>query len=376
MSNVAAAEERWRLTIDNAPVGIALVSLTGEIMRVNETLCQILGYTATQLQERTFQSVTHPDDLETILDLVRQLLDGEIASYRVRRRFVRADGQAIWGNVSVALVRNSRGKPLHFVSHVADLTEEIEAKARVEEINRELSEQKARLERSNADLEAFAMLASHDLQAPLATIRGYMELLASEYGDSLGPNASDWVTRATRAADRMGELVSSLLEFSTVTGAGPVTREMVSVTDRVLEIRHDLEKLISESGAEVEVANDLPLVLAQGSLLRQVLQNLIQNTIKYRAPDRAPLAKVDVETRESDWLVTVTDNAAGIAEEHRESVFSLFNRVDGNERGHGIGLAACRKIVERHGGQIWVEDNPSGGSKFSFTLPRGSPDRV
>lgn len=376
MSNVAAAEERWRLTIDNAPVGIALVSLTGEIMRVNETLCQILGYTATQLQERTFQSVTHPDDLETILDLVRQLLDGEIASYRVRRRFVRADGQAIWGNVSVALVRNSRGEPLHFVSHVADLTEEIEAKARVEEINRELSEQKARLERSNADLEAFAMLASHDLQAPLATIRGYMELLASEYGDSLGPNASDWVTRATRAADRMGELVSSLLEFSTVTGAGPVTREMVSVTDRVLEIRHDLEKLISESGAEVEVANDLPLVLAQGSLLRQVLQNLIQNTIKYRAPDRAPLAKVDVETRESDWLVTVTDNAAGIAEEHRESVFSLFNRVDGNERGHGIGLAACRKIVERHGGQIWVEDNPSGGSKFSFTLPRGSPDRV
>lgn len=205
MSNVAAAEERWRLTIDNAPVGIALVSLTGEIMRVNETLCQILGYTAAQLQERTFQSVTHPDDLETILDLVRKLLDGEIHSYRVRRRFVRADGQAIWGNVSVALVRNSRGKPLHFVSHVADLTEEIEAKARIEEINRELSEQKARLERSNADLEAFAMLASHDLQAPLATIRGYMELLATEYGDNLGRNAKDWIARATQAADRMGE---------------------------------------------------------------------------------------------------------------------------------------------------------------------------
>ncbi len=370
MSNVAAAEERWRLTIDNAPVGIALVSLKGEIMRVNETLCQILGFTAAELQERTFQSVTHPDDLETILDLVRQLLDGEIASYRLRRRFVRADGQPIWGNVSVALVRNSRGNPLHFVSHVADLTEEIEAKARVEEINRELSEQKARLERSNADLEAFAMLASHDLQAPLATIRGYMELLASEYGDSLGPSASDWVTRATQAADRMGELVSSLLEFSTVTGAGPLTREMVSVTDLVLEIRDDLEKLINESGAEVEVANDPPLVLAQGSLLRQVLQNLIQNTIKYRAPDRPPLCKVEVETREADWLVTVTDNAAGIAEEHRESVFSLFNRVDGNERGHGIGLAACRKIVERHGGRIWVEDNPAGGSKFSFTLPR------
>jgi signal transduction histidine kinase len=167
----------------------------------------------------------------------------------------------------------------------------------------------------------------------------------------------------------MGELVSSLLEFSTVTGAGPLTREMVSVTDLV-DIRHDLEKLSNESGAEVEVANDPPLVRAQGSLLRQVLQHLIQNTIKHRAPDRPPLCKVDVETRESDWLVTVTDNAAGIAEEHGESVFSRFNRVDGHERGHGIGLAACRKIVERHGGRIWVEDNPTGGSKFSFTLPR------
>ena len=270
----------------------------------------------------------------------------------------------------MALVRNARGKPLHFVTHVADLTEEIEAKARIEEINRELSEQKARLERSNADLEAFAMLASHDLQAPLTTIRGYMELLVSEYGDALDPKVNDWIGRASQAADRMGELLSSLLEFCRVTGAGSLTSEMVSVTDLVSDIRRDLEKLISESGAEVEVADDIPLVLAQGSLLRQVLQNLIQNTIKYRAPDRPPRCEVDVETRETGWLITVTDNATGIPEEHRESVFLLFNRVGGNGRGHGIGLAACRRIIERHGGHIWVEGNPPHGSKFSFTLPR------
>jgi PAS domain S-box-containing protein len=370
VSTLAAAEERWRLTIDNAPVGIALVSLEGKFMRVNEALCHILGYSAEELLERTFQDLTHPDDLEADLGLVQQLVADEIPRYRMQKRYLHSDGHAIWTSLSVALVRNAHGKPLHLVSHIADLTEEIEAKAQIEEINRELNEQKARLERSNTDLEAFAMLASHDLQAPLATIRGYMELLSSEYGDVLDPNANDWIDRATRAAERMGDLVSSLLEFSRVSDAGSLTRELVSVTDLVRDVRQDLEQVINETGAVVEVADDAPLVLAQGSRLRQVFQNLVQNTIKHRAPDRSPRCDVAVEARESDWLITVTDNAAGIPEEHRESVFSMFTRADGGEPGHGIGLAACRQIVERHGGRIWVEENPDGGSRFAFTLPR------
>ena len=214
------------------------------------------------------------------------------------------------------------------------------------------------------------MLASHDLQAPLATIRGYMELLRSEYTDVLDPNANDWIARATQAAERMGELVSSLLEFSRVTGAGALTKELVSVSDLVRDVRQDLEQVIRDSDAVVEVSDDSPLVLAQGSRLRQVLQNLVQNAIKHRSPERPPRCEVSVEARESDWLITVSDNATGIPEEHLESVFSMFTRVAGSEPGHGIGLAACRQIVERHGGRIWVEANPDGGSRFSFTLPR------
>lgn len=371
MSTLAAAEERWRLTIDSAPVGIALVGLDGQFLRVNEALCNILGYPAEVLEQRTFQDLTHPDDLDADLGLIQELLAGEIPKYQLRKRYLNADGHAIWTNLNVALVRNARGKPLHFVSHVADLTEEIEAAAQIEQINRELSDQKARLERSNTDLEAFAMLASHDLQAPLATIRGYMELLSSEYGEVLDPNANEWISRATQASERMSELVSSLLEFSRVTAAaGPLTREPVSVSDLVREVTEDLEQLIKETDTEVRVAPDTPLVSAQASRLRQVLQNLIQNTIKYRSPDRPPQCSIEVEERDADWLVTVTDNSAGIPEEHRESVFSMFTRVGEHESGHGIGLAACRQIVERHGGQIWVEDNPDGGSKFRFTLPR------
>lgn len=369
MTTLAAAEERWRRTIDNAPVGIALVSLQGKFIRVNQTLCQLLGYSAAELMRLTFQDITHPDDLVEDLHLLNALLAGEIPTYSLRKRYLHSEGQVVWSTLSVAMVRNTRGDPLHFVSHIADLTEEMRAAERIDRINRELSDQKARLERSNADLEAFAMLASHDLQAPLATIRGYMELLASEYGEVLEPNAKDWISRATMASERMSQLVSSLLEFSRVSGAGPLTREEVSVPDLVQEVREDLDQLITETRAVVEVVGEAPPVLAQASRLRQVLQNLVQNTIKYRSPDRPPRCEVAVRTRDSDWLITVTDNAAGIPQEHRESVFSMFTRVDASESGHGVGLAACRQIVERHGGRIWVEENPGGGSRFSFTLP-------
>jgi PAS domain S-box-containing protein len=371
---LAAAEERWRLTIDNAPVGIALVGLEGKFLRVNQALCRILGYTSEELLELDFQQLTHAEDLDTDLHFLEQLVAGEIPSYRMRKRYLHADGHHVWADLSVSLVRDGSGKPLHFVSHVADLTEEVQAAARIEEINHELSEQKLLLERSNADLEAFAMLASHDLQAPLATIRGYLELLESTYGGVFDERAHEWVQRITQASDRMSQLVSSLLDFSRAGAARE--RVLVRVSDLVDEVRDDLSQLITETDAQVVVSPDAPAVLADRSRLRQVLQNLIQNSLKHRHPERAPRCEVSAEDREADWLVTVTDNARGIPAEHRESIFTMYARVDdddddgGGEAGHGIGLATCRQIIERHGGTIWVDETPRGGSRFSFTLPR------
>jgi PAS domain S-box-containing protein len=371
MPTLAAAEERWRLTIDNAPVGIALVSLTGRFVRANEALCQMLGYDADQLAQLTFGDITHPEDLEADLEQVKRLLDGEITSYRMRKRYLHAEGHLVWGDLSVALVHNDAGEPLHFVSHVADLTEEMKAHDEIARINRALTAQKDQLERSNADLEAFAMLASHDLQAPLTTIRGYLELLQLHYGDSLDERGEDWVRRSVHAAERMSELVTSLLEFSRAGSVAPADREAVSVSALVEELLTDLDQLISTSGAVVEVAADVPMVCAERARLRQVLQNLVQNAVKYRSPDRVPHVVIHVVAEESDWLVSVTDNAVGIPAEHREAVFSMGAQVDSADTGHGIGLAACRRIVEHHGGQIWVEDAPDGpGSRFCFTLPR------
>jgi PAS domain S-box-containing protein len=369
MPELVDAEERWRLTIDNAPLGIALVSLEGQWLRVNDALCRMLGYTQEELHDRDFQQLTHPDDLGTDLGLLEQLVAGEIPSYRMRKRYVHADGHHVWADLSVSLVHDAQGTPLHFVSHIADLTEEVAAAGRIEEINRELSDQTVRLERSNADLEAFAMLASHDLQAPLATIRGYLELLETTYGGVLDDRAAEWVGRITQAADRMNLLVSSLLDFSR---AGTTQQRVpVRVPELVDEVRHDLAQLISDTDADIRASADAPAVMADRSRLRQVLQNLIQNALKHRHPERAPRCEVTVEEREVDWLVNVTDTALGIVPDHRESIFSMYARVEGAGPGHGIGLAACRQIVERHGGSIWVDDNPAGpGSRFAFTLPR------
>jgi PAS domain S-box-containing protein len=370
--DLAAAEERWRLTIDNAPVGIALVSLEGQFMRVNDALCQMLGHTSEELHALTFQTITHPDDLEADLHLLAQVIAGEIPSYRMHKRYLHAEGHVIWASLSVGLVRNDDGKPLHFVSHVADLTEELAAAERIERVNRELSEQTARLERSNADLESFAMLVSHDLQAPLTTVRGYLEGLLEMYGDRLDDRASDWIGRADKAAARMSELVNSLLAFSRAGEATTESRTMVSLPALLADVCQDLQQVIAETGATVRLTStDLPAVFAHPDRLRQIIQNLVQNSLKHRSPDRAPTCVIDVEERESAWLFSVTDNAVGVPQDQREQIFSMFSRLDGTAPGHGIGLAACRQVVERYGGRIWVEDNPQGpGSRFCFTIPR------
>lgn len=370
MPNLAAAEERWRLTIDHAPIGIALVSLEGRFERVNEAFCAIFGFSAEEFAELDFEKVTPPEDLDHDRSLLRQVRDGEIPHYRSRKHYLRANGEVLWADISVSMVRSGRGKPLHFVAYVIDRTEEVAATDRIERINRDLSAQSARLERSNADLEAFAVVASHDLQAPLTTVRGYLELLQGEYADRLDARAAGWIERSAQAAERMSELLDSLLAFSRSTTGSADKRRKVSVVALVREVVHDLGPVLQEHGAVVEVAPDCAQVVAQRAPLRQVLQNLVQNTVKYRHPERPPRAEVSVTEREDDWLVTVTDNGLGVPDEDKESVFSMFARARTDVDGHGIGLATSRRIVERHGGSIWVEDNPGGGSRFCFTLPR------
>lgn len=225
------------------------------------------------------------------------------------------------------------------------------------------------LARSNAELEQFAYVASHDLQEPLRMVASFTQLLARRYGDKLDDEAAEFIEFAVDGVRRMQALINDLLAFSRVGTRGspfePV--ETSTVLDRVLT---SLGPAIEESGAKV-TSDPLPLVMGDPVQLDQVFQNLIANALKFRKPDLLPEVHVAARRGNAEWIFSVSDNGIGIAPEYAERVFILFQRLHSRTEypGTGIGLAICKKIVERHGGLIWFDSTPGKGTTFSFSIP-------
>jgi light-regulated signal transduction histidine kinase (bacteriophytochrome) len=231
----------------------------------------------------------------------------------------------------------------------------------------------ADLQRSNTELEQFAYVASHDLQEPLRKVASFCQLLQQRYGGELDERADQYIGFAVDGAQRMQALINDLLAFSRV---GRMERPHAPVDCNALlaRARDDLSTAIEASGAEVE-AGPLPTVEGDASLLRLVFQNLIGNAIKFRG-DAPPRVRVDAERADGQWRFSVADNGIGIDPEYAERIFVIFQRLHprSSYEGTGIGLAMCRKIVEYHGGRMWLDtDNGAGGSRFCFTLPADDP---
>ncbi|HMI68433.1 MAG TPA: ATP-binding protein, partial [Solirubrobacteraceae bacterium] len=229
---------------------------------------------------------------------------------------------------------------------------------------------RAELERSNADLEAFAYLASHDLAEPLRAVAGFVSLLGRRYAAQLDDEAREIIGFAVDGVQRMHTMIDDLLLYSR-TGTVDLRPERVATGDVVAAALRDLAPRLEETGAQVQV-EELPAVQADPPQLQRVFQNLLSNAIKYTAPDVEPRVLVTGRQIDGDCELTVADNGIGIDPRNTERVFEMFARVHGGAeyRGTGLGLAICRRIVERHGGRLWVEANPGGGSVFRLTLPR------
>jgi signal transduction histidine kinase len=232
----------------------------------------------------------------------------------------------------------------------------------------DLARKAEELTRSNADLEQFAYIASHDLQEPLRMVAAYTQLIADRYKGKLDENADKFIGYACEGALRMQTLIQDLLAFSRVGRAG-ATAGPVNCDSAIAEVLLTLGPAIRESGATV-THTALPVVWADSSQMTQVFQNLIGNAIKFRGTE-APSVRVTAEKTGQDWLFTVSDNGIGIAPESAENVFVVFQRLHTRTEysGNGIGLAICKKIIERNGGKIWVEATAGHGSTFKFTLP-------
>jgi len=237
----------------------------------------------------------------------------------------------------------------------------------------DLAKKVEELARSNADLEQFAYVASHDLQEPLRMVAAYTQLLAERYKGKLDENADKFIGYASEGALRMQVLIQDLLAFSRV-GRNGAASASVDCNVVMQEVLQTLTASIQESGAVVTHC-DLPAVWADRTQMAQVLQNLIGNAIKFRGREPSLIA-VLAEKTEQHWLFSVRDNGIGIPPESAENIFVVFQRLHARTEypGNGIGLAICKKIIERYGGRIWVESQVGSGSSFKFTMPLQSPD--
>ena len=303
------------------------------------------------------------ENLTEIVDLSHEFAIGLAQHFDALDRVSKGDLAArISGASEVELLESLKNVTNHMIDSVST---EITERQRAEQ---ELKETLGELARSNAELEQFAYVASHDLQEPLRMVSSFVQLLARRYQGKLDQDADEFIGFAVDGAKRMQGLINDLLTYSRVGTKG----KPFQTTDcnRVLsEALLNLSAATEESSAVITNDN-LPTVMADKTQMVQLIQNLVANAIKFRNKDR-PCIHVSSEQKNGTWVFSVSDNGIGIDSEYYDRIFAIFQRLHGKTEypGTGIGLSVCKRIVERHGGRIWVDSEFSKGSKFYFTMP-------
>lgn len=284
----------------------------------------------------------------------------------------------VWIEADASPIRNEEGLACGGVVSFRDVSQNRADRQKIQALNDELEKRLAdlaikmeELGRSNAQLEQFAYVASHDLQEPLRMVANYTQLLAERYRGKLDEQADKYIHYAVDGAMRMQAMIEDLLAFSRA-GRRENTIHSADCNGLVEQALRNLGAAIRESGAVIEF-EALPRVMVNSIQITQLFQNLIGNAIKFHGED-VPRVRISAEKTADDWIFSVADNGIGIAPEHAGTIFAIFQRLHIREEysGNGIGLAICKKIVERHGGRIWVESAEGEGSTFKFSLPAGA----
>ncbi len=365
--------------VENILVSMADMLITvdddGIIQRVNESALQLLGYEETELLGRPARVLTQKDAFLTAEEFDLMLETGKLVE--IEKDFVRRNGEQVRVSISSSLLR---GKHAAAVIVAKDISKRIEDEQK-------LRQYAAKLEQSNRELQDFAYVASHDLQEPLRKVQAFGDRLQRKCAESLSEEGRDYVQRMRNASARMQTLIDDLLTFSRVTSnAKPF--EPVDLKKIAEEVSSDLEVRIEQTGGGVEIG-ELPTIDADPSQMRQLFQNLIGNALKFHRPDEKPVIKIysknysltggsfviegkQIHTDgDNSCEIVIEDNGIGFEEKYLDRIFTVFQRLHGRAEyeGSGIGLAVCRKIVERQGGTITASSQPGKGSAFFITLP-------
>jgi len=353
------------LVLNAAGEGIFGLDIHGKHTFVNPAAAQMLAYTVKELIGRHSHTLWHYKKSDgSSYPVVECPIYAAYKDGRVHHRddevFWRKDGTCFPVTyTSTPIIED--GNIVGAVVTFRDITERKQAEEELKKLSNELA-------RSNADLQQFAYTASHDLQEPIMVVAGFVNLLAKRYKGKLDEKADEFIEHAVDGTKRMQVLIKDLLDYSRVgsTGKSFTPTDCLSALDKAV---FNLQIVLKESGAVI-THDDLPTVMADSSQLIRLFQNLISNAIKFRGKE-APKIHISAKQKEGEWIFSFKDNGIGIDPKFSDQIFVMFQRLHTKKEypGTGIGLATCKKIIERHGGRIWVESEPGKGSTFFFAIP-------
>jgi PAS domain S-box-containing protein len=368
------SEDKFKYVFDYSVIGKSITSIDGK-MHVNKAFCDMLGYSVEELQNKNWQEISYPDDIEMNQKALDLVMSGEQKSARLTKRYLKKDGSIMWGDLSTALRRDNEGKPLYYFTSLIDITERKNAEDRIRELNagleQRVKERTAQLEAINHELETFTYSVSHDLKAPLRGIDGYSQLLLEDYRDKLDENGQTFLKNIRSAAENMNRLIQDLLAYSRM--------ERRSYASAEIDIRQLIESLLSERSDEIaskniQISVDIPFEQLRADIdgLSAVLRNLLDNAIKFTAKVEQPRIEVGGEEKGDVKVLWVRDNGIGFEMQYAERIFEIFQRLQRVEDypGTGVGLAIVHKAMQRMGGRVLAESEPGKGATFYLEFGR------
>ncbi|MBN8855671.1 MAG: hypothetical protein BGO55_23160 [Sphingobacteriales bacterium 50-39] len=365
-SDLAASEEKYKTLFYKSPLPKWIYDQdTLQFLEVNEAAIQHYGYSQDEFRNMTIRDIRPAEDIPRLMEDMEDVRASRGTYVDNNWRHIKKNGEIIDVELTAHAIEYGQRKARMVI--INDITERRRSEELLRQLNTDLRKRASELAASNAELERFAYIASHDLQEPLRMVSSFLQLLQKKYDGHLDEKANQYIRYSVDGAERMKTLILDLLEYSRV-GTGKGAFESVSMCEVVKGVSEIFRDEIAASRGRIDIG-EMPMVKGDKVQLMQLMQNLISNALKYHGED-PPHVQVMAEEVNRGWQFSVKDNGIGIDPQFFDKIFIIFQRLHNKSdySGTGIGLAICKKIVERHGGRIWVESSPGAGSTFHFTI--------
>lgn len=354
---LAEQKKQLDIIVENSPLSIVL-TVKGQIIKVNKTFVALLGYSETELKKLSVKDISSPEDVKASKELMEQMNSGKIDSFSVVKNYIRKNGTTLLAKTSVNAFKNEEGQVEYQVAMIEDITEQRNLEVQKEQLLEEL-------EASNQGLQEYAHIVSHDLKSPLRSISALATWLSEDYKDVLDESGVFNLQQIQEKIESMDALINGILKYSSINNdqSKHTNVDFNNVIDDIKSI------IFIPDHVQVLVTKTLPTLKADKTKIHQLFQNLISNAVMHIEQEKG-LVKIGVEEQKNFWKFSIKDNGIGIPKAYHEKIFKIFQSIGNGERSTGIGLSIVKKIVDLYKGKIWLKSEVGKGTTFYFTLKK------